>query len=171
MTEGDELEPRPARAARGRRRRRMLLRGWLTLIGLTAILSVFATVLARGVYAGSPSGQAAPPAPPPPAAQSATPDVALAPPSAEPPPSPIPAEVLAHLPVARDEEALFELLPSPPGEAAIASPLKVEYTFDPRLTRRIFDLLSEQGVHLANIVVMDPATGRLLAYVSTDTQR
>src|SRR5215469_1430915 len=189
MTEGDELEPRPARAARGRRRRRMLLRGWLTLIGLTAILSVFATVLARGVYAGSPSGQAAPPAPPPPAAQSATPDVALAPPSAEPPPSPIPAEVLAHLPVtrdvlepaaalvasgsgaARDEEALFELLPSPPGEATIASPLKLEYTFDPRLTRRIFGLLSEQGVHLANIVVMDPATGRLLAYVSTDTQR
>jgi cell division protein FtsI/penicillin-binding protein 2 len=69
------------------------------------------------------------------------------------------------------EETLFEVLPSPPGEPAIASPLRVEYTFDPRLTRRIFELLSERGVQLANIVVMDPSTGRLLAYVSTDTER
>ncbi|HTF35421.1 MAG TPA: penicillin-binding transpeptidase domain-containing protein [Myxococcota bacterium] len=180
MSEGEELEPRPARAARGRRRRRMLMRGWLTLALLAASLSVFGALLARRVSAGS-SQQ--------PAAGNATPEVGLAPPSAESAPEPIPAEVLAHLPVTRDvlepaaalaasgsgaahdEEALFELLPSPPGETAIASPLKVEYTFDPRLTRRIFDLLSERGVQLANVVVMDPATGRLLAYVSSDAQR
>ena len=191
MTEGEELEPRPARAARGRRRRRMRMRGWLTLILLAASLSVFGTLLARGVSAG-PSPQASPapsPSTPQPAAPSRVPEVALAPPSAEPAPEPIPAEVLAHLPVTRDvlepaaalvaggsgaahdDESLFELLPSPPGETAIASPLKVEYTFDPRLTRRIFDLLSERGVQLANIVVMDPSTGRLLAYVSSDSQR
>jgi hypothetical protein len=182
----------------------MLMRGWLTLILLTASLSVLGTILARRVNAGSGGGQTAPatspssgpPSPPAPAsspaqpaAQTGTPDVALAPPSAEPPPAAIPAEVLAHLPVTRDvlepaaalvargspaagdEDALFELLPSPPGQTTIASPLKVEYTFDPRLTRRIFDLLSERGVQLANIVVMDPATGRLLAYVSSDTRR
>ena len=191
MTKGEELEPRPARAARGRRRRRMLMRGWLTLILLTASLSVFGILLARRVSAGSSERTA--PAPSPPLPQPATPrgvpEVALAPPSAEPAPAAIPAEVLAHLPVTRDvlepaaaleasstgathdDESLFELLPSPPGETSIASPLKVEYTFDPRLTRHIFDLLSERGVQLANIIVMDPATGRLLAYVSSDTQR
>jgi len=190
MTEGEGLEPRPARAARGRRRRRMLLRGWLTLGLLAASLSALGILLARGVRAGSsqPPAQAhtSPAAQP---GASKTPDVALAPPSQEPAPAPVPAEVLAHLPVtrdvlqpasalvasgpgaSRDEESLFELLPSPPGETEIASPLKLEYTFDPRLTRHIFELLSERGVQLANIVVMDPATGRLLAYVSSDTQR
>ncbi len=48
---------------------------------------------------------------------------------------------------------------------------EVEYTLDLSLERRIRDTLIRSGVDLGHVVVMDPGSGALLAYVSTDPDR
>lgn len=61
-------------------------------------------------------------------------------------------------------------LPEPtPG--GIAGPIRVDYTVSPELTRRILRILERGRVKLGHVVVMDPATGRIHAYVSTDPAR
>jgi len=101
----------------------------------------------------------------------------------------VPEAVLAHLPDARDlvhpaaelraaravkasathpdEPALSELVD---GGAAAPGPLRVEYTLDPGLTRRVVDLLDQRRVSLAHVIVMDPTDGRVLSYVSSDPE-
>ncbi len=46
--------------------------------------------------------------------------------------------------------------------------IEVEYTVDPELEQRIRDVLAARGVALGHVVVMDPASGEVFAYVSTD---
>lgn len=47
-------------------------------------------------------------------------------------------------------------------------PLKIEYTLDTELTEHVFHVLKRGRVALGNVVLMDPRSGRLLAYASTD---
>lgn len=50
-------------------------------------------------------------------------------------------------------------------------PFTVEYTLDADLSRQVFRILRRNRVDLGHVIVLDPATGRLLAYASTDTDR
>jgi peptidoglycan glycosyltransferase len=52
--------------------------------------------------------------------------------------------------------------------ADFAGPLTVEYSFDAELTRRIEGVLRHARVKRGHVIAMDPQTGRVLAYVSTD---
>jgi hypothetical protein len=47
----------------------------------------------------------------------------------------------------------------------------IEYTLDAELTRAVFRTLKRGRVKLGNVVLLDPATGRVLAYTSTDADR
>jgi hypothetical protein len=64
-------------------------------------------------------------------------------------------------------ERLFEVVEAP-GEDG---PLRVEYSLDADLTRQVFKVLEQGKVALGHVIVLDPATGRVLAYASTDTQQ
>jgi TonB family protein len=79
---------------------------------------------------------------------------------------PAPAQVEADL-----ARALREL---PPGIRAAApeasGPLAVEYTVDAALEAQIRAILARTDSHLAQVIVMDPATGEVFAYVATDPQ-
>jgi len=96
------------------------------------------------------------------------------------PPPMVPRSVLERLPVTREaidavgaeaddpsarltEEFAIDL-PSAPG------PLEVEYTFDVELSRRVFEVLRKGRVALGHVIVLDPDTGRVLAYASTDPE-
>jgi TonB family protein len=69
------------------------------------------------------------------------------------------------------ELALREL---PPGIRAPApeapGPLAVEYTVDAALEAQVREILARSGLHLAQVIAMDPATGEVFAYVATDPQ-
>jgi len=56
------------------------------------------------------------------------------------------------------------------GSDAVDGPLRVEYTLDATLTREAHRALENGRVSMGHVVVMDPNTGRLLAYASTDVQ-
>jgi hypothetical protein len=60
---------------------------------------------------------------------------------------------------------LFEYVPWE--GAGAAGPLRVEYTLDAELSREVFRVLRDGRVALGHAVVLDPRTGRLLAYAST----
>ncbi len=49
--------------------------------------------------------------------------------------------------------------------------LEVEYTVVPELQERVRETLRAQGVELGHVVVMDPRSGDLLAYLSTEPER
>jgi peptidoglycan glycosyltransferase len=51
------------------------------------------------------------------------------------------------------------------------SPLRVEYTLDAGLTDAIYDIFERGRVKLGLAVVLDPATGEVLAYAGTDPRR
>jgi penicillin-binding protein A len=57
------------------------------------------------------------------------------------------------------------------GEPGLAEPLRVEYTFDAALTEHVFRVLRDARVDLGNAIVIEPTTGRVLAYASTDIER
>ncbi len=52
-----------------------------------------------------------------------------------------------------------------------ASKLRVEYTLDLELTRAIYDIFERGRVGLGLAVVLDPATGNIIAYAGTDSKR
>ena len=52
-----------------------------------------------------------------------------------------------------------------------ATPLRVEYTLDLELTQTIYDIFERGRVSLGLAVVLDPATGKVLAYAGTDPKR
>lgn len=56
-----------------------------------------------------------------------------------------------------------------PGAASRA--VSVEYTVDPELDARVRDILARGGVSLGHVVLMDPASGEVFSYVSTDPVR
>jgi len=80
--------------------------------------------------------------------------------------APAPTEHLPGL-----ELALGEL---PPGIRAAASEtpgaLAIEYTVDAALEAQVREILARSGLALAQVIVMDPATGEVFAYVATDPQ-
>jgi hypothetical protein len=120
---------------------------------------------------------------------SALPPVAAAP--AQPPPAadtplrePALEALLKRLPVTRaalelpvrsrdlaGEEGdgrLYEEVEIP---ALSASPLRIDYTLDAQLTRHVHRVLRKGRVAFGNVVLLEPTTGRLLAYAATDVER
>jgi penicillin-binding protein A len=90
----------------------------------------------------------------------------------------VPSSILERLPVTRKH--FDKLVPGGPdghrrlSESVAAegqSAFQVEYSFDPELSDRVFDVLKKGRVTLGHVIVSDPRTGRLLAYASTDTER
>jgi cell division protein FtsI/penicillin-binding protein 2 len=53
----------------------------------------------------------------------------------------------------------------------LRGPLRVEYTLDGDLTRSIWRILERGRVALGHVLVMDPSSGDLLAYTSSDVER
>ncbi len=62
----------------------------------------------------------------------------------------------------------------PPGVRAAppdaAAALSIEYTVDPALDARVREILEEGGVALGQVIALDPATGDVFAYVTTDPE-
>jgi membrane peptidoglycan carboxypeptidase len=151
----------------------MLLRGRLTIAALAlAAVALLDRSLAGSGETPSASGETVRPAPP---AAPGPPAPALAPP-----------ELFARLPVTRERfETLeaaspasavgrrspIELRDPPPSRPDLRGPLRIEYTLDAALAHEVFRLLERGRVALGHVLVMDPETGRLLAYVSTDLER
>lgn len=65
---------------------------------------------------------------------------------------------------------LWESVPAP-ADSNLLAPLRLEYTLDVELTRRVFEVLQKSRVGLGHVLVLDPATGDVLAYASTDPVR
>lgn len=171
--------------------RRMVLRGRITVAVLCATLPLALVLLlahpgrttatvrspALPALEVPPAALAAgPPAPvasPPPSAPGSSPYSAKAAPVAAPErasASSLPAEALAA-PTSR--QALAALVEHDGGlertlEVAPGSSVRLRYTLNPRLTREIWRIVERGRVTRAHVVVMDLATGALIAYVSTD---
>ena len=142
----------------------MTLRGQLTLAALLLGLCGVTAVGVRGCAE----------------TEDATPRVAEA-------PLPVPPEILMRLPVTREvlEEVIARSAPSdgggtprftervsaPPGHSSLKGPLLVDYTLDLELMERVFSILRHARVSLGHVLVLDPKTGRILAYASTDVER
>jgi hypothetical protein len=183
--------PLPTRWRRDQqRRRRLTLRGRATLaalaggvlVGLTSGVWLASSVGARSLERSSPAEVAAPP---PDRSQihrvrETRQDPETAPPAGIPALAEAPLALSARLPVTRaalslpaartgastdGPERLFEVV-----EAA-GGPLRIEYSLDAELTRHVFRVLEQGRVALGHVIVLDPASGRVLAYASTDTQR
>jgi cell division protein FtsI/penicillin-binding protein 2 len=67
-----------------------------------------------------------------------------------------------------DNGRLYEEVDLP---ALAASPLRVEYTLDAQLTRHVHSVLRKGRVEYGNVVLLEPSSGRLLAYAATDVER
>ena len=104
----------------------------------------------------------------------------------ETPPARVPDAVYTRLPVSRaaldlpatsetdsagGRSRLYEPLDVSATNPDLASPLRLEYTLDRDLTERAHEVLRRSRVELGTVVVLDPRSGRVLAYASTDTQR
>ena len=175
-----------------RLRRRLTQRGRATLAalavgvlaGLSSGLWLASSVGARSLErAPLPQVAAAPPETP---VAADTPETPETPAASESPETTLsgeaPAAVRLRLPVSRaalslptassvldvgGPERLFEVVQTP-GEDG---PLRVEYSLDAELTRHVFRVLQDGKVALGHVIVLDPATGRVLAYASTDIQQ
>ena len=86
-------------------------------------------------------------------------------------PRPAPDGLFTHLPVGLDDYEAFK-----DRGAVEGSPIfhqfgdyRVEYAFDRELTRRISRVLKRGRVKRGHVIALDTRTGRVLAYVSTDT--
>ncbi len=93
------------------------------------------------------------------------------------PPAPptVPADLLGRLPVAAGREFRIDRSPHVtetvrvPGDSS--GPLHVEYTLSAELTREVYDILRRSRVQLGQALVLDPATGELLAYAAVNPER
>lgn len=66
-----------------------------------------------------------------------------------------------------DRVRWVEHLDPPPGSPPGSGGLEVEYTLDPELEARVREVLRRSRVTLGHVILMDPATGEVLSYVST----
>jgi hypothetical protein len=100
-----------------------------------------------------------------------------------------PAALLERLPAGREALALpvtapeagpegplpgrlYEFAPLPlDAPPSVSGPLRVEYSLDGALTREVFAALEEARVDLGHVILLDAASGRVLAYASTDPER
>ena len=65
-------------------------------------------------------------------------------------------------------ERFVESMPILRGAAGRIEPLHVRYTLDTELTRNVFKILHDGKVALGHVILLDPDTGRVLTYASTD---
>jgi len=65
-------------------------------------------------------------------------------------------------------ERFVESMPILRGTAGQIESLEVRYTFEPELSRDVFKILHKGKVALGHVILLDPDTGRVLAYASTD---
>ena len=65
---------------------------------------------------------------------------------------------------------LVEIVPAPMDRPDLNGPLRVEYSVDSELTRSVFDILKKGRVARGHVIVLDPESGRVLAYASTDPE-
>jgi cell division protein FtsI/penicillin-binding protein 2 len=65
-------------------------------------------------------------------------------------------------------ERFVESMPILRGTTGQIEPLHVRYTLDTELTRNVFKILHGGKVALGHVILLDPDTGRVLAYASTD---
>lgn len=95
-----------------------------------------------------------------------------------------PAELMRRLPVSREAlelpataggegsapGRLYETIANEELTGGLSGPLRVEYTLDAELMGQVFEILEHGRVRLGNVVVMDPRSGRVLAYAATDLE-
>jgi membrane peptidoglycan carboxypeptidase len=65
-------------------------------------------------------------------------------------------------------ERFVESMPILRGTGGRIEPLQVRYTLDTELTRNVFKILQKGRVALGHVILLDPDTGRVLTYASTD---
>jgi cell division protein FtsI/penicillin-binding protein 2 len=65
-------------------------------------------------------------------------------------------------------ERFVESMPILRGTAGGIESLQVRYTLDTELTRNVFKILHKGKVALGHVILLDPDTGRVLTYASTD---
>ena len=70
-----------------------------------------------------------------------------------------------------DPARLVEWVEPPGYRTDLSGPLRVEFSMDVELSREILKLLKRGRVANGHVIVMEPETGRILAYVSTDPER
>jgi TonB family protein len=63
---------------------------------------------------------------------------------------------------------VVEVVEHPFPDAGAPAWIEVEYTVDPELDARIRAVLERRGVAIGQVILLDPATGEIFAYVSTD---
>lgn len=63
---------------------------------------------------------------------------------------------------------LVEVVPAPMDRPDLVGPLRVEYSLDAELTRSVFRILRAARVERGHVIVLDPDSGRVIAYASTD---
>ncbi|MCZ6464630.1 MAG: penicillin-binding transpeptidase domain-containing protein [Proteobacteria bacterium] len=63
-----------------------------------------------------------------------------------------------------------EIRPAPSTRVDLPGPLRVEYTFDAALTEEIFSVLKRARVRRGHVIVLEPRSGRVLAYASTNAE-
>ncbi len=140
-----------------RRRRQMTLRGRLTVVlGLL--------VIASGIAAAVPTEEATPSQPQP---------VRVEAPAEPLVPLSLPTAMLAPPASRADQQGLVQV--DGQLERALALPAapdsRLRYTLDAELTQAVWEVLERGHVGLGHVIVMDPRSGAVLAYVSTDSER
>ena len=133
----------------------MLVRGRITVTALVAIALGASYGVVRGCGGGV--GGAV-------SLAESTPPVGSPPPTA-------PLRLLADPPVSRGALDGAASVSVPEDLGGLAGPLRVEYTLNEELTRSIWKLLERGRVELGHVLVMNPESGALLAYTSTDVSR
>jgi cell division protein FtsI/penicillin-binding protein 2 len=68
-------------------------------------------------------------------------------------------------------ERFVESMPILRGTAGGIESLEIRYTLDTELTRKVFKILHDGRVALGHVILLDPDTGRVLTYASTDVAR
>ena len=163
------------RGNRRRRHSRLTWEGWLVVLGAVALFAG-AGWTGRAAYRAWSAEDAGA------SFEAGLPAVSAAPPPAVPRP---PIGVLAP-PTGRDRfdasrsfggsfdpSAPVRLARAIPVGAASAPPgssLRIEYTLDERLTHEVFEILRKGRVDRGHALVIDPRSGRLLVYASTDPE-
>jgi len=157
----------------------------MTRRGRLSILAASGSVFAMGLWIANVSLSSGAPEP---AIPEPAPDVAAPPQTAAL--GPPPQTVIEHVPVSRraldlrvtdstgadqgvasDQDVrgrLYESVSVGSLAKAQRNPIRVEYTLDAELTRAVFKTLDRGRVKYGNVVLLDPATGHVLAYASTD---
>jgi len=138
----------------------MLLRGRITVAILAALVIAGTYGISRSF--GGDEGDAV-------TVASALPPVD-APPVDVPPPT-APLRLPLDPPVSEGSLEQAASVPVPLDRGDLSGPLRVEYTLNQDLTRSIWEILKRGRVGLGHVIVMDPESGALLAYASTDVER